>query len=303
MNRASVFLVALLLAWPAPQPGVAAEDGFVDPWEDVFRESVAALDQSCDRWNERPTEKLNVHVFVANFIASISHGQKRFVTGRMVQLADRDSDGLFDRDEATVFLRQQLGLLCGEVDLRQADGRQLIYYDFLRADADRRGWLSIGEYADRSLFAKDDVDGNLLVTLAEYSDLASPASGQRHFDLAGFFGRADRNQDGRLDTTELRAATSDDRKHLVDSTFSAFDQDHDGNLTMSEYALSMHASRNYFWHVRPVDRNGDELLEFEEFVFHEVDQFQLQRFYFFHRLDRNGDDRLSLDEFDFRLQP
>ena len=49
--------------------------------DDLVAQAVAALDESYDRWNERPSELVNAHTFVANFIGSISPGGKRYVTG------------------------------------------------------------------------------------------------------------------------------------------------------------------------------------------------------------------------------
>lgn len=321
----------VLLGWLLATGSVVAQESenrergnqaldYQDPWEGVFREAVAALDQSCDRWNERPSEKLNVQVFIANFMDSISHGRKRFVTGRMVQEADRNTDGLFDRSEAKLFLRQQLGLHCNGVSLRTEQGKLLRFTDFLTRDLDRRGWLSIGEYTDRRQFARDDTNKDTLVTLDEFAatgtdpngnpteaELTEPdlteAEQKRWFDLPGFFRQADSDLSGTLNQAELKAASSEANEHLVASTFTGFDQDNDGELTIDEYALSMHGCVNYFWSSRLVDTDGDGVLGFEEFVFHEIDQFQLQRFYFFHRLDRDGDGHLSNQEFDFRLRP
>jgi Tol biopolymer transport system component len=84
---------------------------------------------------------------------------------------------------------------------------------------------------------------------------------------------------------------------------SAFDDDHDQQLSLNEYRSSLLAQYNLPWDRRPVDLDRDGEIGFDEFAFDESDQFQLQRWYFFHRLDKDDSGRLSADEFDFRPRP
>ena len=134
--------------------------------------------------------------------------------------------------------------------------------------------------------------------MLEFADLA----GENFFDPIEWFRAADTNLDARVDANELAAATDDTRQHLVSSTLSAFDDDDDDKLSLREYRLSMHANVNYPWETQPVDSDRDGRLSYDEFVFCEVDLFQLQRRYYFHRLDRDGDGWLSLSEFEFKTQ-
>ncbi len=114
------------------------------------------------------------------------------------------------------------------------------------------------------------------------------------------FETADTDLDARLNDDELNAAVESGRQHLVVSTMRSFDDDNDRELSLSEYRSSMLGNYNYPWDHRPLDQDRDGRLSYVEFVFDEVDLFQLQRWYYFHRLDLDRDGGLSLDEFDFR---
>jgi hypothetical protein len=280
-----------------------------DPIDVLVEDAVAALDESYDHWDRRPQELVSAHTFVSNFLASISPGRKRFVTGRIIGQADRDADGRVSRTEAREFLEQQLGVrLRSGPPLREATGRVVRYDRFLATDDDRNGVLTRSEFirswwnpASASQdFDSADRDGNGHVTFEEY---AHPRS-NHYFDPVEWFRHADQDMDARLSGTELAASTEPERKHLVMSTLRAFDTDGDELLTLHEYRASMLASYNYPWHRRPPDQDRDGELSYDEFAVDLGEQFQLQRWYFFHRLDANRDGRLSLAEFAFRpLEP
>lgn len=278
-----------------------------DPYDQLTADAVAALDQSYDDWQQRPGEQVNAHSFVAKFIASISDGGPLFVTGRLIVQADRDADGQISRLEAKHFLQQQLGVSWYDgPPLREPTGRLVRLDRFLAVDQDRDNQLSRDEFLahwwNRSSAEEDfllnDRDGNGQVSYAEF---AHPASAN-YFDPIEWFRRADTDLDAMLDADELAAASDRSRRHLVASTLAAFDDDDNGKLSLQEYRLSMHANVNYSWHALPLDLDRDGRLSYGEFVFNNVDLFQLQRRYFFHRLDRDGDGRLSSTEFDFRKQ-
>jgi hypothetical protein len=174
-----------------------------DPFERLLSDAVAALDESYQHWNQRPSEKVSAHTFVANFIGSISHGRKRYVTGRIMRQADQDADGLMSRKEAKVFLEQQLGMRWGNVWLRESTGRLLRFDQFIQADDDQDGVLSELEFqiadftrmeAEPPQFSKLDRDGNGSVTHSEYAHYES----ENFLDLIDWFRRADSNLVTRL---------------------------------------------------------------------------------------------------------
>ena len=280
-----------------------------DPIDALIEDAVAALDESYDHWDRRPQELVSAHAFVSNFLASISPGRKRFVTGRIIGQADRNADGKISRKEAREFLEQQLGVrLRDGPPLREATGRVVRYDRFLATDDNRNGVLTRNEFIrswwNPSSAAQDfdaaDRDGNGHVTFEEY---AHPES-NHYFDPVEWFRQADEDMDARLSGPELAASIGPERRHLVKSTLRAFDTDGDGLLALHEYRASMLASYNYPWHRRPLDQDRDGQLSYDEFSFDPGEQFQLQRWYFFHRLDANRDGQLSLDEFAFRpLEP
>ncbi len=263
-----------------------------DPFDDLVDNAIEALDESYGGWNERPSELVNAHTFVANFIGSISPGGKRYVTGRILRQADGDADGRLSRNEAKQFLQQQLGIRWHNGPLlREPTGRTVRLNRFIDADRDQSNSLSRSELAaafaatpwndslEHQYFLVHDRDDNGLISYPEYAHYAA----QNFFDPVEWFRSADTNLDAVIDAEELAKATDESRQHLVGSTFSGFDGDHDEKLSLQEYRLSMHANVNYSWQVRPVDLDRDGWLSYDEFVFNEVDLFQLQRRYYFHR--------------------
>ena len=81
-----------------------------DPLSRLVSNAVAALDESYDDWDQRPHELISAHTFVGNFLGSIMPTGNRFVTGRVIDLADLNLDGKVSRAEARHFLEQQLGV-------------------------------------------------------------------------------------------------------------------------------------------------------------------------------------------------
>jgi Ca2+-binding EF-hand superfamily protein len=92
---------------------------------------------------------------------------------------------------------------------------------FLTADTDQNGKLSIGEYMNlrRAIFRAADINRDDYLVLYEYEI----------FHLLAEFGWHDRNKNGRIDPTELRAALT--------HAFDQLDTDHDRFLNPAESAF------------------------------------------------------------------
>lgn len=278
-----------------------------DPLETLIDDAVVALDESYDHWDRRPQELVSAHSFIRNFVESITPAGSRFVTGRMIDQADRNFDGSISRSEGRYFLEQQLGLrLSAGRPLREPTGRLVRYDRFLEMDSDRDGTIAAEEFvagwrqgeAPRAMFARIDLDGNQRVSYEEYSHPLA----ETYFDPILWFRQADTDLDASLSEEELSQAVEPQRRHLVASTLRSFDDDQDGALSLREYRGSMLGNYNYPWHLRLKDTDWDGQLSFNEFQFAAVDLFQLQRWYFFQRLDGDRDGKLSLEEFDFELR-
>lgn len=272
-----------------------------DPLNDLVEDAVIALDESYDHWELRPNELVSAHTFVSNFLESISPGRKRFVTGRIIERADVNMDGKISRGEARQFIQQQLGVrLRTGPRLRELTGRLVRYDRFLEMDIDDDGLITRAEFLDgwpeaEVDFATIDRDHSQSLTYQEYSDPRSPF----FFDPVEWFREADSDFNAFLSPEELKMSVEPNRMHLADASLRSFDVDRDQQLSLREYRVSMLSHYNYPWDRRPLDRDRDGKLSYDEFVFDTVDLFQLQRWFFFHRLDLDRDQLLSTEEFNF----
>ncbi len=271
-----------------------------DPFNALVQNALEAIDESHDHWNLRPTELVNSRRFVTNFLKSISPDGTSSISGRVLQQADPNSDNLVSRTEARQFLQQQLGIRWYRPLLRRQTGRVANFARFLELDQNRNGSISGAEFAaksdDDSTFSAHDHDADGRISVLDFVH----EDGPNYRDPVAWFRRADTNWDASLDRQELQSASDQDRRHLVESTFSGFDDDGDDRLSLQEYRLSMHGNFNYSWETLPQDQNQDGRLSFDEFQFNDYEAFHLQRRLYFHRLDTDQNGTLSGDEFPFR---
>ncbi len=275
-----------------------------DPFLQLVADAVAAMDESYGNWNQRPDEMISAHTFVGNFLGSITPLGNRFVTGRVIDLADQNVDGKVNRHEAKHFLEQQLGIRLrhGRL-LRDPTGRVVRYDWFLKVDQNRDGKLSELEVAGArnhvpelaSSFKRLDQNHDQLLVYDEFSD---PAFGL-YFDPIVWFCTVDSNFDGKIDFKELASADFSETESTRRVFFRAFDDDLDSFLSLNEYLVSPLANRNYPWFQRMKDRNADNVISYDEFVFENDEMFQLQKRYYFHRLDLDSNGVLAANEINF----
>ncbi len=276
-----------------------------DPYDEILRRAIDAMDESYDNWQFRTEETVDSTSFTINYAASISTDGQRRLDRVLILHADPDQDRNVTRDEAIRFLEIQLGIRWVTGDrLRLEDGRVIHFAEFVRTDANQDNEISRSEFLDNgwnSATANDDFDGldanhDQQITLAEFAAPGSP----HLLDPNAMFRDADADGDGRLVLDELQQSTSSARQYLIRSNLSAFDKDGDGGLSLDEFRVSMLGTFNAPWENVPKDENRDQRLSFDEFKFDTRNLFGLQRRYYFHRLDANGDQYLSPDEFEFR---
>lgn len=275
-----------------------------DPFSRLVADAVAAMDESYDRWDQRPEELISAHTFVGNFLGSIIPEGNQFVTGRVIDLADLDLDGKVSRLEARHFLEQQLGVrLRDGRKLRDPTGRVVRFDWFLEIDQDQNGEVDQKEIEAWRGAAKDLPEGFTNVDLDQdqritYEELSDPFSGC-FFDPVLWFCQADTNLDSFIDWSEMMVGVDGSRHAIQRAIFHAFDDNQDSRLTLQEYLVSPLGNRNYPWQSNLLDHDGDQKLTFNEFEFGRTNLFQLQRRYYFHRLDSDSDGAISRDEFVF----
>jgi TolB protein len=279
-----------------------------DPFEGLLQEAIAALDESYNNWDRRPTGKIPTQVFVANFINSISGGRLGVSSALRAQ-ADPDRDGQVTREEARGFLERQLGIRAPNGDpLREANGRVVNWKRFYWLDADSSGSISREEFIAKGganaaeAFAAGDRNGDGEITWEEY---CHPEWTTGHEDPVLRFREADTNFDGLLDVAELDAALTGGtayRKALAPVCLAAFDFDSDGKLSLDEYRVSMLGNWICNWIGFRQDKNRDQAITFDEFLYEPESFLLLQRLYF-HYLDRDADGRLVKQEYPFEENP
>lgn len=279
-----------------------------DPFEGLLEEAVAALDESYNHWDQRPTGKIPTQVFAANFMQSIAGGKVGVSAALRIQ-ADPNRDGQVTRDEARAFLEMQLGIRAPNGDpLREPNGRVVNWKRFSWLDADSSGAISREEFLAKGganaaeAFAAGDRDGDGEITWAEY---CHPEWTTGHEDPVLRFREADADCDGLLDAAELHAGLTGGtayRQPLAPVCLAAFDFDGDGKLSLDEYRVSMLGNWICNWIGFRQDKNRDQAITFDEFLYEPESFLLLQRLYF-HYLDRDGDGRLVKTEYPYEENP
>jgi hypothetical protein len=130
------------------------------------------------------------------------------------------------------------------IDAAELQGSSIAQDTFLRADTDRDGRLSVGEFMElrRTIFRVADIDRDDFLGFVEYELLL----------VMEQVGWTDRNQNGRIELSELADS--------LNKAFALLDTDHDGQLSLEEAAHLQTADFKKF----DTDANGK--LSLQEFV-------------------------------------
>lgn len=286
---------ALLPAWE--------REAVDDPFNVVVERYLAQLDSSIHEFHEDGSGR----VPLARYQAELS---KALTTPECVELkpssADSDHDQIVTRREAREHIERLLGVRRSNGQrIRFDDGRVLKFQQWQDNDINRTGTITRGEYkrhyqetAIDDFFRQADFNHDHEVSLGEFCH-----SSVGVFDVPGRFCELDLDTDGVLTADELLHAISGTKQALVPTLFPAFDDNRDGKLSLSEFALTPLGNELLHWWRLPVDKNGNQRLDFQEFLFGSAsDDFALLRWEMFRRLDVGQQGSLTKPQFDFSLR-
>jgi Ca2+-binding EF-hand superfamily protein len=136
------------------------------------------------------------------------------------------------------------------IDATELQGSTIAQDTFLRADTDRDGRLSVGEFMElrRTIFRVSDIDRDEFLSFVEYELLI----------VMEQVGWTDRNQNGRIELSELgdslnkafdvldtdrdRQLSAEEALHMPADEIKKFDTDANGKLTPQEFIAGYRAA-------------------------------------------------------------
>ncbi len=294
-------LLSLEEFWSIPTVIVPEQRGpLPDPMTGLVDQFVAVMDTFFDDWDKDVDRTIPTNRFVSEFGETIQEP----ITQQMQFESDPNRDGQVTRKEARRFVEIQFGMRRGDGKLlREPCGRVIQYIQFKNADRNRDDRIDHAEFINHSysgakaeeIFVSGDTNRDEFISWDEWCKIPG-----RIDDPISEFRRLDIDLNGKLNLIELMAGTPDWIKVSATSAFPGFDFDHDGELSLSEYRLTMRANPVAGWASVLVDVDGDERISRAEFVYDRA--VPLLRFVYFKILDTNGDGALDTQELKFKLK-
>ncbi|HAH45521.1 MAG TPA: hypothetical protein DCM07_11830, partial [Planctomycetaceae bacterium] len=222
---------------------------------------------------------------------------------------DRNTDGQISREDCRLVIEACYGLrrLDG-LPIQLPTGLVVYWWHFKDLDRDRDDQLTLkefqayynrfGEEDAKRRFQQGDSDGNELITLSEWAKMPGNL-----IDTVAEFQRMDINLDGQINQQEFRDGVMPFLRPLARYTFPGFDLDHDGQLSLDEFRMTLPINRIENWSIIPRDTDHDGRLSLKEMPWTPGLELSLLRQEYFQCLDVNQNGFLDLDEYNYVVDP
>ena len=222
---------------------------------------------------------------------------------------DRNADGQISREDCRLVIEACYGLrrLDGQ-PIQLPTGLVVYWWHFKDLDRDRDDQLTLkefqayynrfGEEDAKRRFQQGDSDGNESITLSEWAKMPGNL-----IDTVAEFQRMDINLDGQINQQEFRDGVMPFLRPLARYTFPGFDLDHDGQLSLDEFRMTLPINRIENWSIIPRDTDHDGRLSLKEMPWTPGLELSLLRQEYFQRLDVNQNGFLDLDEYNYVVDP
>lgn len=276
-------------------------EAFIDPMQMIVSDYITRLERGFNAFSPEGIGKVTLKEY-ANELFRVLDVPKEAVS--QLEEADTDRDQLVSRREAKCHIERLLAVRGpNNLPLRFPDGRVIRYQLWRKLDINWSQTVTLQEYQNayvgrisaEEFFRLLDLNQDRVVTFEEFSSSDFGA-----FDLLKNFCRWDRDCDSFLSKAELQTAMQGAQQALVSGLFPSFDDNEDGQLSLSEFSLTPLSNETLDWLALPIDKDGDCKLSYAEFHFGGLSAaYPLLRWEMFRRYDTQRAGHLEKRQFDF----
>jgi|GEM_PF-2768060 len=291
-----------------PYVGRAEERGsIVDPIASLMELKLKELLEIFRRRDTDNDGSLKLKEWPADEIATWSSDLARITAKEW----DRNQDNEIKEAECRALLEIFYGIKRSTGDvLRTPSGMVVNYCYYRQLDLDHDSVLTRTEFVSKFSKGKEQNEAEFVKLdrnrndIIEWSELMPCAD--MNWDGLQQFLWMDRNLDGLIDQSEIDATKSPWQESMARNLIVAFDDDHDGKLSLAEFRLTPFGNPIADWYFVRTDPDSDGKLSWTEFYQGLPPSLQekspgLAGIYgeYFHRFDRNHDGSLDQTEYEF----